>query len=276
MFEQNRSNCSLSSTNLTRSDYTSIPSNIPLLSSSHPETLLPDRAHHNMGKCVCEITCGRKCLNRTTYAECTARNCRAIGCTNRSIQRGMLEALEVFDTGTSKGMGLRCENRIGKGSFIAEYVGEVFDKDSQEGRERWRKNLEDKIFYMMKMYGEMYVDASRYGNLSRFINHSCEPNATVEVWEVDYKFKMAVFACRDIEPMEEITYNYGRDFWIQTRCLCGAAKCVSGLVADVPMVKLSKTRTPRYKYKANITFPSRYLLLLHQLLTKEPYATLSI
>lgn len=42
----------------------------------------------------------------------------------------------------------------------------------------------------------------------RFVNHSCEPNCEMQKWSVDGYYRMALFALRDIEPGEEITYDY--------------------------------------------------------------------
>ena len=38
--------------------------------------------------------------------------------------------------------------------------------------------------YFMALNQSEIVDASRKGNIARFINHSCHPNLTVEKWFV--------------------------------------------------------------------------------------------
>lgn len=57
--------------------------------------------------------------------------------------------------------------------------------------------------------GETYcIDARRYGNLSRFINHDCEPNllpARVFIEHQDLRFpRIAFFANREIDANEEL------------------------------------------------------------------------
>lgn len=42
----------------------------------------------------------------------------------------------------------------------------------------------------------------------RFVNHSCEPNCEMQKWSVNGLFRMALFALRDIQPHEELTYDY--------------------------------------------------------------------
>lgn len=44
--------------------------------------------------------------------------------------------------------------------------------------------------------------------LARFVNHSCEPNCEIQKWSVNGRFRMGLFAQRDIEPGEELTYDY--------------------------------------------------------------------
>lgn len=44
--------------------------------------------------------------------------------------------------------------------------------------------------------------------VGRFVNHSCEPNCEMQKWSVNGLFRMALFALRDIEAGEELTYDY--------------------------------------------------------------------
>lgn len=69
-------------------------------------------------------------------------------------------------------------------TFIIEYVGEVLDP--QKFRKRARKYSKDDVqhFYFMALSSDYFLDASEKGNVSRFINHSCDPNAeTQKVWD---------------------------------------------------------------------------------------------
>ncbi|KAK5981190.1 hypothetical protein GCK32_015233, partial [Trichostrongylus colubriformis] len=87
--------------------------------------------------------------------------------------------------------------------------------------------------------GSMIIDATKKGNCSRFMNHSCEPNAVCEKWYVPRTpcaiDRIGFFAKRDIELGEEITFdyqfeNYGRE---AQRCFCGAASC-TGWIGKPP------------------------------------------
>ncbi|VDO32418.1 unnamed protein product [Haemonchus placei] len=92
--------------------------------------------------------------------------------------------------------------------------------------------------YMFEI-GSMIIDATKKGNCSRFMNHSCEPNAVCEKWYVPRTpcaiDRIGFFAKRDIELGEEITFdyqfeNYGRE---AQRCFCGAASC-TGWIGKPP------------------------------------------
>ena len=63
--------------------------------------------------------------------------------------------------------------------------------------------------------GETFcIDANRYANLARFINHSCRPNVVpVKVFaeHQDLRFPhIALFACRDIKKGDELGFDYGK------------------------------------------------------------------
>jgi SET domain-containing protein len=62
-----------------------------------------------------------------------------------------------------------------RNSFLMNYVGEVCDFEEQENR---KKNEQGGyIFALVERKDlKLYIDARNYGNLSRFINHSCDAN----------------------------------------------------------------------------------------------------
>ena len=84
------------------------------------------------------------------------------------------------------------------------------------------------------------IDAGRHGNLARFINHSCAPNAATQCWSVLGQKRIGVFAECDIEKGAELTFNYhlvqadvdkpGQS-GAKTKCYCGAEIC-AGFIGD--------------------------------------------
>uniref|UniRef100_A0A1B0D9P2 Uncharacterized protein n=1 Tax=Phlebotomus papatasi TaxID=29031 RepID=A0A1B0D9P2_PHLPP len=77
------------------------------------------------------------------------------------------------------------------------------------------------------------IDANFYGNVSRFFNHSCNPNMIpIRVYfdHHDLRFpKIAFFSTRNIAPKEELTFDYGKNFWkVKQRyfnCFCSMPEC---------------------------------------------------
>lgn len=65
------------------------------------------------------------------------------------------------------------------------------------------------------------IDASRGGDATAFINHSCEPNCFSRVMHG----RMLFFALRDIALGEEITLDYTPSQHPGRRCSCGALNC---------------------------------------------------
>lgn len=79
-----------------------------------------------------------------------------------------------------------------------------------------------------------YIDGIKFGSKSRFANHSCFPNASLEVVIRAEKQKLAIalITTKTIKQDEEITINYG---WIaeigkeRVPCFCGSSKCTGFL-----------------------------------------------
>ena len=64
-------------------------------------------------------------------------------------------------------------------------------------------------FYMMGLGRGEYLDAARFGNAMRFLNHSCAPNAACDFWSVGAETRVAVVARRRVRADEEVTIDYG-------------------------------------------------------------------
>ena len=60
------------------------------------------------------------------------------------------------------------------------------------------------------MYNTTIIDATVFGNVGRFINHSCQPNLQVEVVRVGMQDALITFfAVEDIPSHQEISFHYG-------------------------------------------------------------------
>ena len=79
-----------------------------------------------------------------------------------------------------------------------EYVGEVIDSDEFETRAMEYARGKIPHFYFMSLKSDCIIDATVKGNISRFINHSCEPNA--ETQKVPYS-QYDYYVCKYIRRM---------------------------------------------------------------------------
>lgn len=122
-----------------------------------------------------------KCTNRMAYIECNDLCPCAAQCRNKSIQRRIYSKANVTFLGFDKGFGLISSEVIARGSVVIEYIGEVITKSEYQCR---MQDKERRNCYVMKYTRELFIDAELKGNLSRFINHSCNPNCLYEKWSV--------------------------------------------------------------------------------------------
>ena len=116
------------------------------------------------------------------------------------------------------GFGLFATKLIKRHGYIATYRGKLLPNEEAERREmRGAK-------YMFELNSKWTIDGSPRWNVARYINHSCWPNAK----PVTRKGKIVIVAQRDISPGEEITYDYGKeyfDYFIRIGgCLCAACR----------------------------------------------------
>ncbi|KAK7896836.1 hypothetical protein WMY93_022161 [Mugilogobius chulae] len=163
-------------------------------------------------------------------------------CKNRVVQKGLRVRMELFRT-QKKGWGVRALQDIPQGTFVCQYVGEIITDDEAEMRQNdaYLFSLDDKEQYC--------IDARYYGNISRFLNHMCEPNLlAVRVFTThqDLRFPhIAFFASQSIQAGEELGFNYGDHFWeVKSKmftCECGSPRCNYSSVA---MATLPADSTP--------------------------------
>nr|SZF06489.1 Bromo Adjacent Homology (BAH) domain contaning protein [Psoroptes ovis] len=175
-----------------------------------------------------EMACGADCINRMMYQECWPQTCPAKDrCSNQRIQKHQWSpGLERFMT-RHRGWGIRTTEKIRKSEFILEYIGEIVSDRLFLKRMNERYN-NDQHHYCLKIEPGVVIDGYRVGNEGRFVNHSCEPNCEMQKWAVNGYYRICMFALRDIEPMEELFYDYNfHNFNVETKqiCHCGSSKC---------------------------------------------------
>lgn len=101
---------------------------------------------------------------------------------------------------SNSGLGLFATGPFKKGEFIAQYWGrKLTEKQADVVNNKYLFELDD----------TWTIDGSTRRNTARYINHSCRPNGKIDI----SKGKIIIRAKRKIRPGEEITYNYGRNYF---------------------------------------------------------------
>src|SRR5215470_2924711 len=135
------------------------------------------------------------------------------------------------------GLGLFATKPIKRAAYIATYRGRRISTEEADRRERRGAK------YMFELNRRWVIDGSPRWNVARYINHSCRPNAK----PVLRKGRIVFVAVRGIDPGEEITYDYGReyfDYFIKNGgCRCAACRTK----AAVRRAKRAAVRKPKTK-----------------------------
>lgn len=125
-----------------------------------------------------------------------------------------------FEIRTSPGMGwgLFAREQVSQGDFIVEYTGvkiptEIADQSDSR--------------YLFEVNKDWTLDGVAQNNHGRWLNHACMPNVEA-IGEED---KIMLYALRDIFPGEELTIDYGKEYFDEFikphGCRCGAEKHLS-------------------------------------------------
>uniref|UniRef100_A0AAR2L239 SET domain-containing protein n=1 Tax=Pygocentrus nattereri TaxID=42514 RepID=A0AAR2L239_PYGNA len=108
--------------------------------------------------------------------------------------------------------------------MVIEYVGQSIRQVNMRERKYEQEGIGSS--YLFRVDQDTIIDATKCGNLARFINHSCNPNCYAKVITVEAKKKIVIYSRQPIAVNEEITYDY--KFPIEDEkipCLCGAENC---------------------------------------------------
>src|SRR3989338_4746534 len=98
------------------------------------------------------------------------------------------------------GHGLFATSSLRKGDFILEYKGRnipTTEADTSDSR------------YLFEIDGEWTIDGSPRFNIARYINHSCKPNCEADMRDSH----ILIYATRDIAKSEELSIDYGEEYF---------------------------------------------------------------
>ena len=137
-----------------------------------------------------------------------------------------------------EGTGCFARQRIPAGTRIIEYLGQRIPPSVVEERSMVEVDDLGEIIHETKVYmfhvdWRTTIDGAVNGNDARFTNHSCDPNCKSTVEDR----RVFIDALRDIEPGEELTFDYKLDVNASTEakkryaCRCGAPNCRGTMLA---------------------------------------------
>lgn len=141
---------------------------------------------------------------------------------------------KIVDSGIH-GKGVVATAPIAAGQRLIEYVGDRITEAEADRRYPFDESKQQHTF-LFSVNSRTLIDAAVGGNAARWINHSCDPNCEAVI----ERGRVFIEALRDIEPGEELGYDY----WFVLEephnkknkalypCRCGSKNCRGTLLAD--------------------------------------------
>jgi histone-lysine N-methyltransferase SETMAR len=206
--------------------------------------------------CDCE-QCGINedcpCLGLRAELDELTRECGpscgcGLECGNRVSQRGILVKLKIVRS-EGKGWGLFADQFICNGDFVCEYAGEMlttiearirqksYDELSSSGRFTSALLVVKEHLPSGNACMRINIDATKVGNVGRFINHSCDGgnlSSVVVRSSGNILPRLCYFASRDIKQDEELSFSYG-EIRVKSnglKCFCGSSCCLGYLPCE--------------------------------------------
>ena len=94
----------------------------------------------------------------------------------------------VLETSKVEGWSVFAEDNFMKGDKILRYEGETISREESDRREEIYERTSSRTFFMMKADKKTVIDATITEHISRFVNHSCAPNAGLFLYLDIYLF----------------------------------------------------------------------------------------
>jgi uncharacterized protein len=119
------------------------------------------------------------------------------------------------------GTGLFATEDIAPDEKIVEYTGERITK--AEGNRRYDEQAKVGRIYLFELNSRYDLDGAVNGNIAKYGNHSCDPNAEAVI----EKGHIWLIALKPIQKGEEITFDYNFPLFDYEKrpCRCGTEKC---------------------------------------------------
>ncbi|XP_058722637.1 histone-lysine N-methyltransferase SUVR3 [Vicia villosa] len=203
--------------------------------------------------CDCGEICGEEC-GCLGFCDDVGRECGPgcfceVGCGNRVSRNGVAVRVKIVRCGGEKGWGLFADQVIRKGEFLFHYAGELLTTKEAQRRQQFYDELSSRGRFSSALLVvrehlpsgnaclRLNIDATRIGNVARFVNHSCDGGnlSTKLIRSSGALFpRLCFFALKDIQKDEELTFSYGE---IRKRsnglpCYCNSPSCLGTLPSE--------------------------------------------
>jgi hypothetical protein len=133
------------------------------------------------------------------------------------------------------GKGVFAIAPLAAGETILEYTGDVITWKQAQRRHPHNPDDPNHTFFF-HIDNKHVIDGGTGGNAAKWINHACGPNCEAD--ETD-DGRVFIKALRDIEPGEELNYDYGlivdgkhsKKLKKEYACRCGTPECRGTMLA---------------------------------------------
>ena len=152
---------------------------------------------------------------------------------------------QLFNNAYCKGIGIFCKKKEGikQNELIAPYLGEIYspylwyEKQDLIKAKKMDKNLPDFYNIMLERmkndpdgYNLIMIDPNSKGNFASRMSHSCVPNCNTVLMVSNKKYSIGMYAMRDIQYDEELTFDYNsitenQKEYQMAICLCSSYLC---------------------------------------------------
>lgn len=133
----------------------------------------------------------------------------------KNFKRNYQAPVELIYINSDVGYGIFASEKIKAHTYLGEYTGvvveEPFGATKPSEIEGYDLSYPEENF---NYFNQIYVDAKYFGNWTRFVNHSWHSNVSIFTIKHEGKIRSLFVARTDIEPGQQIFFNYGRGYWL--------------------------------------------------------------
>jgi uncharacterized protein len=129
----------------------------------------------------------------------------------KDITHSKAEHLTIRWIGPEIGYGVITEKNLSAWSFVGEYAGVL------RTRGLFKREINDYCFmypYLGIPWYPLTIDSEKWGNFTRFINHSDTPNLESYSFFFEGQFRIGFRTLREVQAGEELRYDYGDIYWL--------------------------------------------------------------